>query len=48
MAISSTLSAASAQPVPTLPDGTPVPPNAIQLPDGSILTDDNGQPYLIA
>lgn len=37
-----------AQPVPTLPDGTPVPPNAIRLPDGSILTDDNGQPYIIA
>lgn len=36
------------RPVPTLPDGTPVPPNAIRLPDGSILTDDNGQPYIIA
>lgn len=34
--------------VPRLSDGTPVPPNAIRLPDGSILTDDNGQPYLIA
>lgn len=39
---------ATPQPVPTLPDGTPVPPNAIRLPDGSILTDDNGQPYIIA
>lgn len=48
LAISSTLAAASPKPVPTLPDGTPIPPNAIRLPDGSILTDDNGQPYLIA
>ncbi|WP_456303909.1 phage fiber-tail adaptor protein [Acetobacter cibinongensis] len=37
-----------ARPVPTLPDGTPVPPNAIQLPDGSILTDDSGTPFIIA
>lgn len=38
--------------VPTLPPimsgGIPVQPNAIALPDGSILTDPNGLPYLIA
>ncbi|WP_456304458.1 phage fiber-tail adaptor protein [Acetobacter senegalensis] len=48
LSINSYSQATSPQPVPTLPDGTPVPPNAIRLPDGSILTDDNGQPYIIA
>lgn len=36
------------QPAPALTDGTPVPPNAMRLPDESILTDSSGQPYLIA
>lgn len=48
IAISSILEAASPLPVPTLPDGTTVPPNAIQLPDGTILIDPMGKPYLIA
>lgn len=41
---------APAQPVPTLPDGTPVPPNAMRLPAAlSILTDDQtGLPFIIA
>lgn len=41
----------SAQPVtpgPTLPDGSPIPPNAIRLPDGSILTTDDNRPLLLA
>lgn len=36
------------QSVPTLPDGTPVPPNAIQPSDGAILINRYGQPFLIA
>ncbi|WP_456304270.1 phage fiber-tail adaptor protein [Acetobacter persici] len=48
LAISTYSTATSAGTVPTLPDGTPVPPNAIRLPNGSILTDNSGQPYLFA
>lgn len=40
--------AALPEPVPCLPDGTPVPPNAIALPGGAILTGPSGTPYLIA
>ncbi|GAN69273.1 phage fiber-tail adaptor protein [Acetobacter orleanensis] len=40
--------AAEPQPVPCLADGTPVPPNAIALPGGAILTGPSGTPYLIA
>lgn len=40
--------AAQAQPVPRLADGTPVPPNALALPGGAILTSPSGTPYLIA
>jgi len=34
--------------VPTMTSGVPIPPNAIRLPDGNILVDDEGNPYLIA
>lgn len=40
--------ASAPNPVPTLSDGTPIPPNAMRLPEGSILLADNGQPLLIA
>lgn len=33
---------------PHLPDGTPVPPNALALSSSVVLTADNGKPYLIA
>ncbi|MGO3518090.1 MAG: phage fiber-tail adaptor protein [Acetobacter cibinongensis] len=33
---------------PQLPDGTPVPPNALALSSSVVLTADNGKPYLIA
>lgn len=36
------------QPVPTLPDGTGIAPNAVQIPDTSILTDDSGTPFIFA
>lgn len=39
--------AALPQAVPRLTDGTPIPPNAITLPGGAILTDPSGVPYLI-
>nr|WP_298794640.1 hypothetical protein [uncultured Acetobacter sp.] len=48
VAILANTSASARQPVPHLADGTPVPPNAIALPDGSILTGQAGSPYLIA
>lgn len=40
--------ATAPQPVPCLADGTPVPPNAMALPGGVILTGPSGTPYLIA
>lgn len=48
LAITTETDASTPTPAPTLPDGTPVPPNAIRLPSGKILTDDNGKPFLIA
>lgn len=38
LAITNTLSASGPLAVPTLSDGTPIPPNAMQLPGGGILT----------
>lgn len=44
----STESAATLPPqVPTLPDGTPIPPNALLAPQG-VITTPTGQPYLLA
>ncbi|ANA12938.1 phage fiber-tail adaptor protein [Acetobacter oryzifermentans] len=40
--------ASTPNPVPTLADGTPVPPNAMRDSDASILLDDNGNPLLFA
>lgn len=41
--------ASTANPVPELSDGTPIPPNAMQTPvDSEILLDDSGRPLLIA
>ncbi|MCG4261396.1 hypothetical protein K6W36_12550 [Acetobacter senegalensis] len=48
LAVTSETAATVPNPAPTMSSGVPVPPNAIQLPSVSILTDDNGQPYLIA
>lgn len=48
VAILPTTPAAIPPSVPHLADGTPVPPNAMALPDGSILIGPSGQPYLIA
>jgi len=45
-----TLASAATAPdaVPTLTTGVPVPPNALRLPNGNILTNASGQPFLIA
>ena len=34
--------------LPAAAGTVPIPPNAVTLPDGSILTDSSGQPYLLA
>ncbi|ANA14162.1 phage fiber-tail adaptor protein [Acetobacter oryzifermentans] len=46
--VSNALSATAPQKTPTLSNGTPIPPNSIQLAGGSILLGDNDQPLLIA
>lgn len=48
LAITSETAATEPTPAPTMGNGIPVPPNAIRLPSGFILTDNNGKPYLIA
>ncbi|GAN63202.1 hypothetical protein AA0313_0909 [Acetobacter indonesiensis NRIC 0313] len=48
LAITATGAATVAATVPTLPDGTPVPPNALALSDAVILTTESGHPYLLA
>lgn len=48
LAITSETEATEPTPAPTMAGGIPVPPNAIQLPDGTVLTDPDGRPYLIA
>lgn len=48
LAITAETDATEPTPAPTMSGGIPVPPNAIQLPDGAILTGPGGRPYLIA
>lgn len=48
LAIDSMVDNTTAEAVPELADGTPVPPNAIGFEMSNILTDDAGNPYLIA
>ncbi len=48
LAITSETDATEPTPPPSMDGGIPVPPNAIQLPDGTILTGPGGLPYLIA
>ncbi|MFT9064578.1 MAG: hypothetical protein ABF430_12310 [Acetobacter persici] len=48
LAITAATDATTPTPAPTMPGDIPVPPNAIQLPDGTILTGPGGRPYLIA
>lgn len=48
MPINSLSSGTAPNPVPTLADGTPVPPNAMRDSDASILLDDNGSPLIFA
>lgn len=48
LAITNTLSASGPLAIPTLPDGTPVPPNAMQLPRGGILTLGGSQTRVIS
>lgn len=48
LAITATGAATVAATVPSLPDGTPVPPNALALSDVVILTTESGHPYLLA
>ncbi len=41
MPVNALSSGTDATPVPTLSDGTPIPPNALRLPDNSILSLDS-------